>query len=225
MIRPVGDASTSSRKTILAVLQTILEEAAKPNPKRSAVQQKIGDLYASCMDEAQVNKLRAKPLQPLFDQIAAIKSQRDLIKVVAQLHNSAIPGLFSMFPQPDMHDANRRIVFVDQGGMTLPDPRLLHKGRSEVERTAQKYVAHVQKMLELLGDKPEAAKAESAKYMDIETNLAKASMDRAERRNPKNRDHAMTRQELETLGPNFDFAEYFELRGVPKFENLNTVES
>jgi predicted metalloendopeptidase len=78
-------------------------------------------------------------------------------------------------------------------------------------------------MLQLLGDKPQAAKAESQKIMDIETSLAKASMDRAERRNPKNRDHKMSQKELEALGPNFDFASYFQGRGLPAFDTLNTV--
>jgi putative endopeptidase len=207
----------------LAVLHSILEEASKPEPKRSATEQKIGDLYASCMDEAQVNKLGAKPLQSTFDKIAKINSQKDLIHVVADLHNRAIPGMFSMYSQPDMHDATQMIVFVDQGGLTLPDRDYYLKDDPKSKESREKYVEHVQKMLELLGDKPEVAKTESQKIMEVETNLAKASMDRAERRNPKNRDHKMTRQELEALGPNFDFAEYFRLRGVPKFNELNTV--
>src|SRR3954470_23003946 len=69
----------------LAILHTILEEAAKPDPKRSAIQQKIGDMYASCMDEAQVNKLGAKPLNATFDRIAKIKNAKDLIGTVAYL--------------------------------------------------------------------------------------------------------------------------------------------
>jgi putative endopeptidase len=207
----------------LAILHTILDEAAKPDPKRSAIQQKIGDMYASCMDETQVNKLGAKPLQPTFDRIAQIKTQKELISTIAYLHSSGIPGLFSMFAQPDMHDASQMIVFVDQGGLTLPDRDYYLKDDAKSKETREKYLDHVQKMLELLGDKPEVAKAESQKIMEIETSLAKASMDRAERRNPKSRDHKMSPKELEVLGPNFDFAGYFQDRGVPVFETLNTV--
>jgi putative endopeptidase len=207
----------------LAILHSILEEAAKPEPKRTVVQQEIGDMYASCMDETEVNKLGAKPLQPTFDRIAKIKTQKDLISTIAYLHNSGIPGLFSMYPQPDMHDAAQMIVFVDQGGMTLPDRDYYLKEDPKSKETRVKYVEHVQKMLELLGDKPEMAQAESQKIMEIETSLAKASMDRAERRDPKKRDHKMTRQELEALGPNFEFADYFQVRGVPAFETLNTA--
>ena len=207
----------------LAILHSILDETAKPDPKRTAVQQKIGDMYASCMDETTVNKLGAKPLQPTFDRIAKIKTQKDLISTVAYLHNSGIPGLFSMFPQPDMHDASQMIVFVDQGGLTLPDRDYYLKDDAKSKETREKYVDHVQKMLVLLGDTPEMAKAESQKIMEIETSLAKASMDRAERRNPKNRDHKMTPKELEALGPNFEFADYFKDRSLPAFDTLNTV--
>ena len=206
----------------LAVLQTILEEAAKPNPKRSAVQQKIGDLYASCMDEAQVNKLGAKPLQPLFDQIAAIKSQKDLIKVVAQLHNSAIPGLFSMFPQPDMHDANKEIVFVDQGGMTFPDRDYYIKDDAKSKDRARNMSPTYRRCSNFW-----ATNRKSPGY---------ASPDHGYRDQPRQSLHGSRRtsQSQESrpchdqagiggAGSELRFHRHFELRGVPKFENLNTV--
>jgi putative endopeptidase len=207
----------------LAILHDILEQTSKPNPKRSAIAQKIGDMYASCLDESAIDKLGAKPLQPTFDRIAKIKTTKDLISTVAYLHNNSIPGLFNMGAAPDMHDANMMIVMVDQGGLTLPDRDYYIKDDGKFPENRARYVEHVQKMLELLGDKPEAAKAESQKILEIETALAKAAMDRAERRNPKTRDHKMTKQELEALAPNFDFAAYFTDRAAPAFESLNTV--
>lgn len=207
----------------LAVLHSILEKAAKTDGKRDAVTQKIGDMYASCMDEAQIEKLGAKPLQGTLNKIAAIKSQKDLISTVAYLHNHGYPGMFSMYAQPDMHDASVTIAFVDQGGLTLPDRDYYLKDDPKSKETREKYLAHVQKMLELLGDKPEVASGEAQKIMDIETNLAKASMDRAERRNPKNRDHKITAKELEAAAPNFMFADYFKERGGPSFSSLNNT--
>ncbi len=210
-------------ETNLTILHDILEAAAKPDPGRNAIQQKIGDLYVSCMDETQVNKLGAKPLQPTFDRIAKIKNTKDLIETVAYLHNMGVPGIFNAYPSPDMHDANQMIVMVDQGGISLPDRDYYLKDDPKSKETREKYVTHVQKMLELLGDKPETASAEAQKIMAIETSLAKASMDRAERRNPKNRDHKMSKQELASLGPNFFFGDYFDMRKIPTFETLNNV--
>jgi putative endopeptidase len=207
----------------LAVLHTILEEAAKPDPKRTAVQQKIGDMYASCMNESLVNKLGAKPIEPMLARIAKIQDDRGLIDTVAYLHNQGIPAIFSMFPQPDMHDATVMIAFVDQGGITLPDRDYYLKDDPKSKETREKYVAHVQKMLELLGDKPETAATEAQKIMSIETDLAKASMDRAQRRIPANRDHKMTVKELEALAPNFYFVDYFKKRETPAFTDLNNT--
>jgi putative endopeptidase len=207
----------------LAILRNILEEAAKPDPKRSPVMQKIGDMYASCMDEATVNQLGAKPIEPLLERVNKIKNQKDVIPAIAFLHNQGISGLFNLFPSPDMHDATQMIAFLDQGGLGLPDRDYYLKDDPKSKETREKYVAHVQKMLELLGDKPEAAAAGAKKVLDIETSLAKASMDRAARRVPANRDHKMSSKEAIALAPNFELAEYFKNRETPSFDTLNVV--
>jgi endothelin-converting enzyme/putative endopeptidase len=66
-----------------AQLRAILEEAANTNRTRDAVAQKIGDYYASCVDEAAIEKLGAKPLWPALDRIAALKSKQDLAEYAA----------------------------------------------------------------------------------------------------------------------------------------------
>jgi predicted metalloendopeptidase len=175
------------------------------------------------MDETQANKLGAKPIQPTIDRVSKIKTQQDLISTVAYLHNNGIPSLFAMVAQPDMHDATLSIAFVDQGGLTLPDRDFYLKQDAKSKETREKYVAHVQKMLELLGDKPEMAAASAGKIMEIETTLAKSSMDRAARRMPANRDHPMTTQELAALAPNFMFVDYFKERATPAFTKVNNT--
>ena len=74
----------------MAVLRTILDQDAKLGAKRSPVQQKIGDMYASCMDEATVNKLGAQPIQPLLKRIDAVKTDKDVIDTMAYLHGQGI---------------------------------------------------------------------------------------------------------------------------------------
>jgi putative endopeptidase len=207
----------------LLLLKGILEKASQSGAGRGAIEQKIGDYYTSCMDETQVNKLGTKPIQPLLDRVAKIKSQKDLLTTIAYLHNNDVPALFNLFSQPDMHDATLMIAFVDQGGLTLPDRDYYIKDDAKSKETREKYVAHVQKMLELLGDKSDVAAASAKKILEIETSLAKASMDRAARRVPANRDHKMTTAELQSLAPNFLFSDYVKERGAPSFSNLNNV--
>jgi predicted metalloendopeptidase len=207
----------------LAILHDILEKAAQNDPHRDAVTQKIGDLYASCMDEGNINKLGAQPIQPVLDRINKIKSQKDLVSTVAYLHNQGIGSIFNMYNSPDMHDATQMIAFVDQGGLSLPDRDYYLSDDAKSKETRDKYVEHVTKMLTLLGDKPEAASAEAKKILDIETTLAKASMDRAARRDPKNRDHKMSDKDLDAMAPNFLFAQYFSERKVPSAKTLNNT--
>ncbi|HLH07249.1 MAG TPA: M13 family metallopeptidase [Terriglobales bacterium] len=205
------------------ILHGILEKAAIPNPKRDAVMQKIGDNYAACMDETRVNALGAKPIQTELQRIEAIKSRQDVIKTVAYLHSIGVNSLFGFGPGPNMHDASQMIANVDQGGLGLPDRDYYLKADPKSVETRERYVAHVEKMFELLGDKPDSAEAEAKTVLQIETDLAKASMDRAERRNPAKRDHLMSVAELNTLAPNFEFTRYFADANAPKFDKLNVL--
>jgi putative endopeptidase len=205
------------------VLRDILQKAAKPDPKRTPILQKIGDMYASCMDEATINRQGAKPIQPLIQRADSIKNAKDLIDSVAYLHSQGINTLFNMYSGPDMHDAKMTIAFVDQGGLGLPDRDYYLKEDDKSKETREKYLAHVQRMLELSGLSPDGAKSGAAKIMEIETSLAKSSMDRAARRVPKNRDHKMSTAELQTLAPNFLFTDYFGDRKGPAFSSLNVA--
>jgi putative endopeptidase len=201
------------------VMRDILENAqTKPN---SPTQKKVGDYYASCMNEAVIEKAGASPLQPEMKRIAAISNRQQLIEQVAEMHRNGLPALFAFYSQPDMHDANQTIAYIDQGGITLPDRDYYIKNDAKSVETREKYQQHVRKMFELAGDSPEQAANEAKTVLAIETGLAQASMDRTERRDPKNRDHLMKAAEAETLAPNFDLAQYFAQNGSPKFTTLN----
>jgi endothelin-converting enzyme/putative endopeptidase len=173
------------------------------------------------MDETTIEKHGTASLTAEFDRINSVKSKADLIKVVAYMHRNATSALFAFYGQPDMHDSNATIAYLDQGGLTLPDRDYYIKPDAKSVETRQKYLEHVQKMFELAGDKPDAAAAEAKIVLAIETDLAQASMDRTERRDPKKRDHKMTVAEISAAAPNFDLAAYFASNGAPKFSDLN----
>jgi len=201
------------------VMRDILEKAqAKPS---SPIAKKVGDFYASCMDEATIEKAGAAPLKPEMQRIAAINNRQQLIEQVANMHRNGLPALFAFYSQPDMHDANQTIAYIDQGGFTLPDRDYYIKDDAKSVDVREKYQQHVQKMFELAGDAPDVAAAEAKTVLAVETGLAQASMDRTERRDPKNRDHLMKTSEAESLAPNFDLAQYFAQSSSPKFTTLN----
>ena len=210
-----------------AQLRTILEEAAKTDRVRDAVTQKIGDYYASCMDEAAIEKLGSQPLTPELQRIAALKSKRDLAEYLATAQfPPSLDGagvLFAFRSNQDFKDSTQVIAEADQGGLGLPDRDYYLKDDAKSKELRAAYVAHVGKMFELLGDKPAAAAAEAAMVLRIETALARSQMTRVERRDPPKLYHKMSVEELGKLAPTFDWPTYFQKTGVASLASLNVV--
>jgi putative endopeptidase len=201
-----------------AQLRGILEEAADAKHPRDAVTQKIGDYYASCIDEAAIEKLGANPLLPELQRIAALRSKQDLSHYAAttQFPPSLYEGgtLFAFRSNQDYKDSTQVIAEVDQGGLGLPDRDYYLKDDAKSEELRKAYVTHVEKMFELLGDKPADAVTEAATVMRIETSLAKGQMTRVERRDPPKLYHKMSVEELQKLAPAFNWNAYFTKTGV-----------
>lgn len=211
----------------LAQLRTILEDAAKGGSSRNAATQKIGDYYASCMDEPAIEKLGTQPLQPELDRIARLQSKQDMAEYLSttQFPPSLYGGgtLFTFRSGQDFKDSTQVIAEADQGGLGLPDRDYYFKDDAKSQELRKAYLAHVQKIFELLGDKPSDAAAEAATVMRLETGLAKGQMTRVERRDPTKIYHKMTLAELEKLAPGFRWTTYFAKTGVGSLQSLNVV--
>ena len=210
-----------------AVLRNILENAAVNDPHRGPVNQKIGDYYAACIDEAAINKAGAATLKPDLDRIAAMKSKTDLAPTLAYLHPKDIgiyfgnSALFRFGSEQDAKNSAEVIAAVDQGGLGLADRDYYLKDDAKSQGIRAKYLAHVQKMFELLGDSSEAAAVHAQAVMRIETSLAKGSMTRVQRRDPTNVYHRMTVKELQALSPSFPWNTYFGAYGLNDLQSLN----
>ncbi|PYQ50392.1 MAG: M13 family peptidase [Acidobacteria bacterium] len=206
-----------------ATLREILEKVATPDPKRNAIDQKIGDYYASCMDEAAIENRGVAPLKPTLDRIAAIKTRADLASELARLHNDGISAVFGFGAQPDFKNATTYLAIVDQSGLSLPDRDYYLKDDDRFASVRKLYPGHVQKMLELAGDPSEVAARAARAVLDVETGLARASLERVKRRDPANVYHKMTRQELAALAPRLDWNAYFTSSGAPAFSDINVT--
>ncbi|MGB9072595.1 MAG: M13 family metallopeptidase [Terriglobales bacterium] len=205
----------------LDIERGILEKAASGGASRDAVDQKIGDLYGSCMDEKAVNAKGIAPLQPELDRVAAAKDKAGLIDEIAHVHLVGPSPLFNFYSAPDLHNAETVIANIDQGGLSLPDRDYYIKDDARMVDMRKHFVDYVTETFTLVGQSPDRP-ADSAKtVLRIETELAKASMDRTLRRDPKNRDHKMKRDEAVALAPNFYLARFFVDVGAPNFSELN----
>jgi putative endopeptidase len=203
------------------VLRGILEQAAKPDPKRSAIDQKIGDDYASCMDEAAIEAKGLAPLEEQLDRIAALETKEEVGAALARLHSAGVPALFRFGAQADFKNASQEIAVVDQAGLSLPDRDYYLSDEARFAEVRKKYPGHVAKMFELMGEPKEAAVKDAQTVLDVETALARASIDRVRRRDPANREHVMPRADLAKLAPRLDWNAYFTATGAPAFTRLN----
>jgi putative endopeptidase len=205
----------------LVTLHEILEKASASDPSRSPIEQKIGDFYGSCMDEKEVGAKGLDPLKPELDRISAVNDKATLIDAIARVHQMGPNPLFNFFSSSDLHNADQVIAYIDQAGLSLPDRDYYIKDDARMTEMRKHLVEYVTEVFILAGQSSTQA-AESAKtVLRIETALAKDSMDRTLRRDPKTRDHKMTRDAAVALAPNFYLDRYFAAAGAPSFSELN----
>ena len=204
-------------------LRGILEKVSASDPRRDPIDQKIGDQYAACMDEAAIEAKGIAALKPEMDRIDAIASKAELPRALAHFHSGGVNAAFRFGSVPDFKDANSVIAGTDQGGLGLPDRDYYLKDDAKSADLRSKYLAHVQKMLELSGEPAAAAAADARAVMDLETALARASLERVKRRDPANIYHKMKVADLQALTPAFDWNAYLATAGGPPVVDLNVT--
>jgi len=204
----------------------ILDALAKRTAGRSAAQQKIGDYFAACMDEAAVELSGGRPLKPYLDRIYRMKSKGDLPEVLAGLHLVTGDGgaFFGFGSNQDYADATQVIAFAGSGGLGLPDRDFYTKDDDRSRELRARYAAHITRMFGLLGDPPGAAGREAAKVLEIETGLARASLTRTQRRDPYQLFHKTDAKGLKALTPGFDWDVYLKTAGLPGLNAFNVTE-
>jgi len=209
----------------LKFLWGILEEAARPVPARSPNEQKIGDYFAACMDEPTIEKAGRSPLDRTLSEIAALARVADLAPLLARLHlESGDSALFGFGSSQDFADSSQVIAFASAGGLGLPDRDYYTKTDAKSVETRNRYVEHVARVFELLGDSPDAARAESRTVMAIETALAQKSLTMVEKRDPYKQFHKVTRAQFLSQNPAFDWAAYWKGIGLAAPAQVNVTE-
>ena len=204
-----------------AILKQILEEtSAKTAWAKGSIQQKVGDFYASGMDEATIDKRGLAPLKPILATIEGLKDAKELPGLLAKLHNQGLPGIFGFFVMQDAKESTRYMGNLGQGGTGLPDRDYYLKDDARSKEIRAKYEAHIAKMFELAGEAPAPAAAGAKVVMELETRLAQAQWSRVEMRDPQKRYNKRTLEQLAVEAPGFDWKGYFQSRGV-KQADLN----
>jgi putative endopeptidase len=203
------------------ILQSILEGASTDKPTRTVIDREIGDYYAACMDLKAIDSKGTAPLKDDLDRIYAMRDKPAITDVVIHLYRIGATPFFAFNSAQDAKDATQVIADLDQGGLGLPERDYYLKTDDKSVELRKKYVTHIARMFQLLGNSPDVASKKADVVMAFETALAKGSLDVVSRRDPNKVYHKMTVKELISLGPTFDWVKFFEGTGAPPIASLN----
>ena len=202
------------------LIQDIIDEVSKDTTAvQGSMAQKIRDFYNAGMDTVAINARGYSELLPYFDQIEALDDKTKLGALLGDLHANGFGGFFNAFPGTDPKNAEMVIMHLYQGGLSLPDRDDYLTEESQEMR--DKYVEHVSNMFQLVGVNADEATAKAKGILAFETELAKNSMSRVERRDPDRTYNMRSVVELQASTPNFKWRDYFLNAGVEPFSDLN----
>jgi len=207
-------------------LRVIAEQASKTqvDPKLAPEIQKVGDYYASGIDEKTIDALRTKPLAEEFQRIDAIKDRAALLKAIAHLHTIGVGAFFEFGSGQDAKDSSRDIAQAVQGGLGMPDRDYYTKQDADMKQKREKYVAHVTKMLTLLGEPADKAAEDAKKILALETKLAEASRTRVQLRDPIKNYNKMGVRQLQDVTPDWNWSDYFKTIDLVESGDVNVQQ-
>jgi len=198
------------REDSLKAQRIIVEAAAKSaaDAKAGSIEQKIGYLYATGMNEAAIDKAGFDPIKPQLARIASLKTPADIATYISDTYAQGTPVLFRFGGNADFKDSDKQIAYAGQGGLGLPTPDYYTKPDYEKIRVA--YVEHIARLLQLTGVSAADAKTQADAAMKFETRLAAVSLPPTEMRKPENRYHFISIADADKVTPHFDWAAFFK---------------
>lgn len=195
-------------------VQTLVTEIAAKKQEPGTIGQKIADFYNTGMDTAKIEADGLDPVQPLFDQITAIQSKEDVMKVVADFHTKGIRPLFSFFSDADQKNSTMVVAYIYQGGIGMPDRDYYMKEDQQSKEIQAAYLVHLQKMFVLAGDDEATAKVNADIVYSLEKRMAAPSMTLLEQRDPHKTYHKMNLDGLQEISPEYDWTSHFQKIGL-----------
>jgi putative endopeptidase len=210
------------RRHTQEVVRGILERAAaEQEAPAGSIEQKIGDFYASGMDEAAIEAAGLTPLTGELWRAGAVFGREQLHEEIAHLHTIGVGVAFDFGQMADFEDSTHAVAVASQGGLGLPD-RAYYLEPSFASIRDQ-YVAHVARMLQLGGARQLPAEAAAAAILHLEEKLASASLSRAALRDPHTIHNPMDLEALAELTPGFSWPAYFAAVGAPDIQRINVT--
>jgi endothelin-converting enzyme/putative endopeptidase len=205
----------------LKALRAILERDAQGDTRSDAYGTELGSLWASCVDEPAIEKRGLEDLKPELERIQGIRDSKGLVQEIAHLHAIGVGAAFGFDSEIDMKDAQRMIAGVSQGGLGLPERDYYFRDDQRTKDIRAAYEKHVARTLELFGAPATQAAADAKTVMNMETDLAGASMTNVELRDPQKIYHLLNLDGLKKLAPDVAWDGYLAAIGFPSITAIN----
>jgi putative endopeptidase len=209
------DEAETHLRTILDDVAVAATEGAAPAGSEA---RKVGDLYASFLDEETIEQLGAEPIADQLAAVAAVTDVASLTRTLGALDRAGVGGPFGYFVNGDARQSDRYVMYLNQGGLSLPDESYYREDTFAEIRA--EYVGHLERMLKLAGlSGSVGAVADAAdvaeRIMALETRLAQSHWDRVSTRDATKTYNKLDRAALAELAPEFDWTAWIEGLGVP----------
>jgi putative endopeptidase len=199
--------------------RAIIEEAARSNGAPGSNARKVGDFYASFMDEAAIEAKGTAPLKPFLDRVAAVRTAIDLATLIGAYGQYGVASPFGAQIEQDLKDNSHYAAYVGQGGLGLPDrDYYLDDSNSKFVEARAKYRQHVAAMLRLAGIADPEGKAE--RIYNLERKIAEAHWTRVQQRQFDKLYNPMTHAEMAANMPGFDWNVYLATAGIAGEEKI-----
>ncbi|HEX8442340.1 MAG TPA: M13-type metalloendopeptidase [Allosphingosinicella sp.] len=200
-----------------ARMRQLVEGYKVGNPAKDGDQAKVAALYRGFMDEAAIEKLDAKPIQPKIAAIRAMKSKDQMARSMGEALGGGFGGsFFGSFVNDDSKNPDYYVLYMGQSGLGLSDRELYLQEKFAPQKT--RYQQYVAQMLGMVGWAD--AEAAAAKVVALETQIANAHWTRAESRNRDKTYNPTTLAQLQTNAPGFNWATFVKAGGIGKAEKI-----
>jgi len=217
-----------------AVVRGIVDDDAKlvrgGETKPGTNEWKVGTFFMACMDTAAIERAGLSPIRPVLNEIAAIKTTDDVVKVFGERRAGGGGGgrggggglaPFGINPGSDPKRATDIILNANQGGLSLPDRDDYLKDDARSVKLREDYLGHLSRTFRLLGDQPADADAHARAVLELETKLARVTVSRVALRDPNATYHKMSLAEFQKMTPNIDWTRYLKQQGAKGVAPVN----
>ena len=213
-------------------LHDLIEQLAKESHPAGSLEQKIGDLYNLAMDSTRRNREGWTPIKGQLEQVAAVKTLKDLTILSGQLGRYGVESYFGIGVGSDMKDSKMNIVGIQQGGLSLGNRDYYLENDEATQKIREAYKQYIVKMFRLVGDDEATAQKKMEAVFNIEMRIAKASKSMVELRDPEANYHKMTFNQLLNDYPGIDWSTLLLCSGFPAIsyvdmgqpENIREIE-